>query len=145
MKRLGLVAILALALGGWSACSTGSVTLKAQSVTVDTLVLAGETFFLVGDAFNTMCPAKVLSVDACRGFRLFTDGNQPTAPLCKAPTLMAIGDVLNQCGYRVAYPMVVKAYQEKKESMTAVSSAAESIIKQLTGFSKNVNTVKGKG
>lgn len=144
MARSALSTLVLLLVLTTVACGSGSVTLKAQSVTVDSVVLAGETFFLVGDAFNAMCPTRTLSLDTCKGFRLFTEGHTPSAPLCSAPTVMAVKDVLDQCGFRVAYPMVVRAYQENKGATVAAAAAAEAIIKQLTGFSKAVNTAKGK-
>lgn len=117
-RRLSLLLVLLLTLTGWS-CTSGSPTLKARSAAADSIVLSGETFLLVGSAFNAMCPARKLSLETCQGFRKFAEE------------------------FKVKYPALVAEYQGNKDVATASAQMAEDFIRQLTGFSKVANAAAG--
>lgn len=120
-KLSGLFAVLAL----FGACASGDPVLKARSAAADAVVLSGETFLLVGDAFNTLCPAKKLPVQTCRDFRLFAEGAD------------------GKGGFKAEYPNLAKAYQDNKEVSTVVAQQAADAIARLAGFTRAANAAKG--
>ena len=142
--RLPIVVLLAMVIAGCNACTTGSATLKAQSVTVDTLVLAGETAKLVAGPFDTLCPKRALPVQACDGWAMFIKGKAPTDPVCAAPAVPTIITVLDKCGFRKTYPFLDEQYKDKKDVAAGVASTAEAIIRQLIGFTQTVNAAQGR-
>jgi hypothetical protein len=132
--KVGLVLVAVLALGGWS-CTTGNTTLKAQSATVDTLKLGGVTFKLISGPMDNVCRQGTPGmVDVCDRWYVFVKGKVPADPLCKAPTVAAIGSVLDKCGFRVAYNFIDDQYDQKKDVAVGLASTVEAVTRQLTGF-----------
>jgi len=118
MKRLSVALVLTVLLGGWS-CATSDPVLKGRAAAADSVVLAGETFLLVGGVFNALCPQKKLSVEACQGFRLFAEE------------------------FKVKYPTIAREYQSQKEVATATAQELSGLLAKLTSYTKAAVTAGG--
>lgn len=116
---IGLFLVLTLAVSGWS-CATGDPVLKARAAAADSVVLAGETFLLVGATFNALCPTKQLSLETCQGFRLFA------------------------AEFQKSYPAIAREYQSQKEVTTATAQELSRLLVQLTGYTKTAVSAGGK-
>jgi len=146
-RRFVLLLALTLALGGWS-CTTATVettALKAKSVTVDTILLAHEAAKLAGATFDRSCPNQQLfTLEQCRGWRQFAEGHAPADVLCKAPTFLVAPDVLNKCGFKKAFPLVIRSYTEGKDTLDSITAAVTMLLGGTKTFAATANKAEGR-
>lgn len=147
MRRVALLFILALTLTGWS-CTTGTVetsSLKAKSAALDTILLANESAKLAAGVFDTNCPRQQLfTLEQCVGWRHFAEGHAPKDPICLSPTFLSAVDVMNKCGFKKAFPLVIRAYSDGKDSLDSIVGTVKLLLGGTKTFVTTANQAQGR-
>lgn len=132
-SRIALLALVLIVGLTGSYCSTGGTvekaTLRASVSTLDAVYLADASATLAAKVFDANCPKNTLfSVEQCVGWRHFANGRAPADPICQAPTFITLKDVYLKCGFARAFPTVIRAYQDHKETVTSIAEAVDLMI-----------------
>jgi hypothetical protein len=140
MRKFALAFLAVLVLAGCSgAAQTVSRTqAQAELVAVEGLVTAARLYTVVKSSASPRCTKDELPLAVCRSLRQFGEGQDPKAPICRAPTLAAFGEVQTKCGFESSLPLAVEAYRTGASVASAVAEQIAATLKLLNEFAAKV-------